>query len=149
MDWWEFSAAAGSTLGLFALLNLAAEHRPGPELVRQTNALYFPWMGALHILLDYFVDQEEDRLGGDLNFIAYYPSADHALAGLRRIYRRVMREAAGLADGSFHQFVAKGLLGFYLSDQKVRGQPDARRLLRAGGPVSLGIYLAALNGRAP
>lgn len=151
LNWWEFSAAAGSTLGLFALLNLALSPEPDPEKVAQVMTLYFPWLGALHILLDYYVDQEEDRLGGDLNFVTYYPSRHHAVQGIRRIYRRIMDEAQQLPDAAFHQYVAKGLLGFYLSDHKLRRRPASAtcQLLASGGTVSLGIYLAALVGRSP
>lgn len=151
LEWWEFAAAAGTTLGLFALLNLAAESTPDPDLIDKTARLYFPWIGALHILLDYYVDQEEDRLGGDLNFVTYYPSPTEAVSRIRAIYRQSLRHAQGLPDGPFHQYVAKGLLGFYLSDQKLRRDRSgsACRLLASGGSVSLGIYLAALVGRSP
>lgn len=149
LAWWEFAAATGSTLGLFALLNLARNPEPTPDRVNNITRLYFPWMGALHILLDYYVDQEEDRLGGDLNFITYYPSPARAIAAIQRIYRRVMTLAGGLEDAAFHQYIARGLLGFYLSDRKVRSQTASCRLLASGGPVSVGIYMAALVGRSP
>lgn len=150
LSWWEFSAAAGSTLGLFALLNLALDPHPGPDMVNQVMSLYFPWLGALHILLDYYVDQEEDRLGGDLNFVTYYASRRQAVDAIRRIYHRILREAQHLPDAAFHRYVAKGLLGFYLSDQKVRWRPSPLtcQLLASGGTVSVGIYLAALVGRS-
>ena len=35
---------------------------------------YFPGVSAIHILLDYFIDQAEDREHGELNFMACYPS---------------------------------------------------------------------------
>ncbi|PSR21918.1 MAG: DUF2600 domain-containing protein [Sulfobacillus acidophilus] len=151
LTWWEFAAASGSTLGIFALLNLALEPDPTPEQVQAVANLYFPWVGALHILLDYYVDQEEDQEGGDLNFVAYYPSAKHAVQGIRRIYRRLFEAAQNLPDRAFHQYVAQGLLGFYLSDRKVRRHLSSPtlRLLSTGGAVSLGIYFAAIKGRSP
>lgn len=151
LTWWEFSAAAGSTLGLFALLNLALTADLQTDQIQQVMDLYFPWIGALHILLDYYVDQEEDLAGGDLNFVTYYSSARHAVDGIRRIYRQTMDRARTLPDAAFHQFVAKGLLGFYLSDQKIRRRlaGPACQLLASGGTVSVGIYFAALVGRSP
>ncbi len=151
LHWWEFAAATGSTLGLFALLNLAQDPNPSESLVQKITSLYFPWMGALHILLDYYVDQEEDRLGGDLNFVTYYAAPQEAVFGIRRIYHAILAEVAALPDGAFHQYVSKGLLGFYLSDQKTRRLPvsPTYRLLASGGSISFGIYLAALVGRSP
>lgn len=151
LDWWEFSAASGSTLGLFALLNVAVDDHPDTDMVDRVSTLYFPWVGALHILLDYYVDQDEDLAGGDLNFVTYYASSTQAIARIRRIYRRILDQARELPDGAFHQYVAKGLLGFYLSDRKVRNHlvGPTCQLLASGGTVSLGIYLAALVGRSP
>ena len=151
LSWWEFSASTGSTLGLFALLNLASTPNPGPKEVDAVIHLYFPWMGALHILLDYYVDQEEDRLGGDLNFVTYYPSPQKAIQGIRRIYDHIIQQAPTLPDGAFHRYIAKGLLGFYLSDPKLRHRTTALncQLLASGGTTSLGLYLAARVGRSP
>lgn len=149
--WWEFAAATGSTLGLFALLNLAARPHPAAREVDALTSLYFPWVGALHILLDYFVDQEEDLSGGDLNFVTYYATPAEAVARIRAIYRECLQKAQTLPDASFHRYVSRGLLGFYLSDPKMRKNPSAHacRLLVSGGSVSLGVYLAALVGRSP
>lgn len=151
LNWWEFSAAAGSTLGLFALLNLALDPNPDPQSVNAVLKLYFPWIGALHILLDYYIDQKEDLAGGDLNFVTYYSSPRQAVRGIRRIYHQSLAHADGLPDGPFHRYIAKGLLGFYLSDQKIRRRlvGPACQLLASGGTVSVGIYFAALVGRAP
>ena len=38
---------------------------------------YFPYIQGLHILLDYLIDQEEDKVGGDLNFCFYYENEKH------------------------------------------------------------------------
>lgn len=152
LTWWEFSAATGSTLGLFALLNVAVDAHPEPSRVEHTLQLYFPWVGALHILLDYFVDEEEDRLGGDLNFVTYYASKVEAVRRIRHIYQRALDLASTLPDATFHRYVIKGLLGFYLSDRKLRRPhfPKAAwQLLKSGGSVSLSIYFAALIGRSP
>ncbi len=151
LAWWEFAAATGSTLGLFALLNLATSGRPSPSLVLLVQSLYFPWIGALHILLDYLIDREEDLIGGDLNFVSYYRDYNTAIERIRVIYRTAQTEAERLPDASFHRYVTRGLLGFYLSDQKIRHQIDRPTcgLLASGGSISIGVWLAARMGRAP
>lgn len=148
--WWEFAAATGSTLGIFALWH-EATHPVLASRAEQLEAVYFPWMGGLHILLDYFVDQDEDQAHGDFNFVACYPSAAAAVAGIGRLYREAGRRAEALGDKAFHRYVAEGLLGFYLSDRKVRGalRAPAGRLLSAGGNVSRALYCLAKVGRTP
>ena len=148
--WWEFAAAAGSTLGIFALWH-EATHPVSAERARRLESVYFPWMGALHILLDYFVDQDEDLAHGDFNFVTCYPSEAAAVAGIGRLHREAAARAEGLADQAFHRYVAEGLLGFYLSDRKVRGalRAPAGRLLSAGGNVSRALYCLAKVGRTP
>lgn len=149
--WWEFAAASGSTLGIFALLTMALDPHPEVQKIESLFRLYFPWVGALHILLDYLIDQQEDLEGGDLNFITYYPSRAQATHRLQWIYRRIVREANSFEDAAFHRYVARGLLGFYLSDRKVRHDLNrpACQLLATGGSVSIGVWLAAHVGRAP
>lgn len=137
LAWWEFAAATGSTLGMFALLRAAV--RPGltPPEVDALVGSYFPWICSLHILLDYFIDQNEDIEGGDLNFVAYYPpgEADRRLA---YILQAALRHAAALPDAGFHLWVVRGLPALYLADAKA-GDPALRastdRLLRASGPL--------------
>ena len=148
--WWEFAAATGSTLGIFALWH-EATHPVSVERARRLESVYFPWMGALHILLDYFVDQDEDLAHGDFNFVTCYPTEADAVVGIGRLEREAAERAQGLADQAFHRYVAEGLLGFYLSDRKVRGalRAPAGRLLSAGGNVSRALYCLAKVGRAP
>ncbi len=149
--WWEFAAGTGSTLGIFALLTLALNPALPETQVPDLLRLYFPWIGALHILLDYLIDQEEDRRGGDLNFITFYQSPEQAIQRLQWIYHHIVRIAASYPDAAFHRYVARGLLGFYLSDRKVRRELNrpACQLLATGGSVSIGVWLAAHVGRAP
>lgn len=150
VQWWEFCAATGSTLGIFALWSEAV-HPVLPDRAARLGSLYFPWMGGLHILLDYFVDQDEDVAHGDFNFVHCYPDAASAVAGIGRLYRQVIRRADSLDDAAFHRYVAEGLLGFYLSDRKVRGalRAPAGQLLSSGGNVSRALYCLAKVGRTP
>ncbi|MHB1127793.1 MAG: tetraprenyl-beta-curcumene synthase family protein [Bacillota bacterium] len=141
--WWEFAAATGSTLGVFALW--AAATKPGLTQVevRKTIEAYFPWICGLHILLDYFIDQEEDRHGGDLNFISYYSRRDLCHERLQVFLRESLRRAESLSHPAFHLTVVNGLLGMYLSDPKIRKQGldwIARSLLETAGSESRWLY---------
>ncbi|MDI6709079.1 MAG: tetraprenyl-beta-curcumene synthase family protein [Thermoanaerobacterales bacterium] len=141
--WWEFAAASGSTLGMFALFAAAA--RPGltDRDVRAITGVYFPWIAGLHILLDYFIDQAEDRDGGDLNFVSYYPSPETAEARMLLFLRRALAAAGSLPRPGFHQMVVRGLPALYLSDPKVRReglQDTAAALLREAGLGSRALY---------
>lgn len=136
LHWWEYAAACGSTLGLFALFGLATSSRAGPQEARQLVRAYFPWVCGLHILLDYWIDQDEDLRGGDLNFVACYPSPAQAVERLTLFLGKALQEVSALPHASFHRTVVQGLLAVYLSDPKVRAQElqvSAAALLRAGG----------------
>jgi tetraprenyl-beta-curcumene synthase len=134
--WWEFAAATGSTLGIFALIAAAGRQNLNPAEAAQISSSYFPWICGLHILLDYFIDQEEDIQGGDLNFVSYYPDQEICRQRLLLFQTNALKEAAALPDPLFHTTVVKGLPAFYLSDPKVREQSlddVAQELLEAGG----------------
>lgn len=139
--WWELAAACGSTLGLFALF-LAATRPGAPEAARLID-VYFPWVGGLHILLDYYIDQAEDDAGGDLNLVRPYGSAQAAVSGLRTILAESLRRVRTLPDPALHILIVQGLPGLYLSDPKVSRQGlvgSALQILREAGPASLGAY---------
>ena len=109
------------------------------------HGAYFPWIQGLHILLDYLIDQEEDRAGGDLNFCFYYPDEATLRQRLLFFFREGEAAVSPLPDAPFHRMIHRGLLGMYLSDRKVDRQADVRRiaraLLRSGGAVSLFFHL--------
>ncbi|MGE5588214.1 MAG: tetraprenyl-beta-curcumene synthase family protein [Clostridia bacterium] len=154
LAWWEFAAAAGSTLGVFALLNLAArgdysDPRSGPgtnlQAVEKVSRAYFPWVCGLHILLDYLIDQEEDAREGDLNFVSFYRDAEERKERLGYFVERAMEATCRLPRPAFHQGVVRGLLAMYLSDPKVTtGGLDslAAFLLGKGGPGVLAMWRA-------
>ena len=147
LDWWEFAAATGSTLGIFALSAAAADPGLTPEVVEQLSTAYFPWISGLHILLDYFIDQAEDEAGGDLNFVSCYAGAGQCRERLLLFLERALECAAALPDSWFHTTVVRGLPAFYLSDPKVRAKgldETAGALLAAGGRETRTMYQACL-----
>lgn len=147
MSWYEFSACSGSTLGIFCIVSYAASSMRMDALVDRLKDGYFPWVQGLHILLDYFIDQEEDMRGGDLNFCFYYESDARLLQRFEHFIRQADRSISKLPDAKFHRMVNKGLLGIYLADKKVQGQKKvrqiARKLIRQSGGAG---WFFLLNG---
>lgn len=137
MSWYEFSACSGSTLGIFCIVSYAAMTDNMDELVGQIKNGYFPWVQGLHILLDYFIDQEEDKRGGDLNFCSFYNSEEELFQRFSHFMEQADKSISMLPDAKFHRMVNRGLLGIYLADRKVQEQRRvrhlARKLLRKAG----------------
>ncbi len=150
ISWWEFAAASGSTLAVFALAAMAAGGNVSNEEKEQLLDCYFPWVCGIHILLDYFIDLDEDMEHGDLNFVAYYSSPKDLEEGLVRFLEESLARVENLPRPVFHSTVIKGLLALYLSDAKAM-QPDriktTQRLLRRGGREALWLHKVCLRLR--
>lgn len=134
LAWWEFAAACGSSLPIFALLELASRERLDPAEIDATLDVYFPNVSALHILLDYYIDQAEDAAHGELNFVACYPSRDEAVRRLAAFVRETLRRAGRLAGATRHRFLVQAMCVFYLTHPKIfeqRLDDDSETLLRA------------------
>lgn len=131
LHWQEFAAASGSTLAIFALLRQAFMGNNDHRIYQQIWCAYFPWICSLHILLDYLIDQEEDRQGGDLNFVFYYDNEEEMIERLTLILSRCYEQVFALPELSYHEMVVDGLLAMYLSDRKVelQGYESLRRHL--------------------
>jgi len=141
--WQEIAAAAGSTLALFALLGLAGREELDDAVIQRTWQAYFPWICGLHILLDYFIDREEDRQGGDLNFTFYYRDEAEMLERLKFFVRQAHDSAASMHDQAFPNTVVEGILGLYLSDAKIAAQCYqhlADSLLKCSGQRAVTTY---------
>src|SRR5690606_23913037 len=106
---------------------------------------YFPYICALHILLDYLIDQHEDKVGGDLNFCFYYPNEQTKKSRIAYIAQKARACAEQLTDRRFHKMIVDGLLALYLSDPKVKHQPEvnriAKKLLRSSAWTGLFFWL--------
>lgn len=152
MEWYEFSACSGSTLGIFCLVSYAMRDDFKKVDAANIHAGYFPYIQGLHILLDYFIDQEEDLVGGDLNFCTYYENQETLFNRLKHFVKEADRHTEGLPHRRFHQLINRGLLGIYLSDEKVRKQKNVRRLakevIKAGGAISYFFYMNGLAYRS-
>jgi len=135
--WQEFAAATGSTLAIFALFTLAANGMTDEIHRRKVIKAYFPWICGLHILLDYFIDQQEDREGGDLNFTFYYSNEAEMMQRLLIFVQNARNNAIRLPTAVFENLIVEGLLAMYLSDKKVMDQEleqQAQLLIKEAGP---------------
>ncbi len=148
MTWYEFSACAGSTLGIFCLVSYGLRADFQAEHAKMIRDGYFPYIQGLHILLDYFIDQEEDREEGDLNFCFYYDHDEQLFSRLMHFLEKADEHTQFLPDTKFHKLINRGLLGVYLSDQKVNEQKDvrllARKVMKRSGATG---YFFYWNGR--
>ncbi|HDQ04082.1 MAG TPA: tetraprenyl-beta-curcumene synthase family protein [Deltaproteobacteria bacterium] len=145
MTWYEFAACTGSTLGVFCLVSSLFCPKISGKLLLKIKKAYFPWLQGMHILLDYLIDQEEDRNAGDLNFCDFYPDNLILTARLITFYKNAQQSVSSLPHRGFHRLIIRGLLGIYLSDKKTSGQKDvlqiSRKLLRLGGLKTIFFYL--------
>lgn len=128
--WQEFAAATGSTLGVFTLFLAASRERLEEREIEKIRTAYFPWISGLHILLDYLIDQDEDRQGGDLNFVHYYADVEETIQRLDFFARQARKHASNLPDAPLHSMVVEALLGLYLADKKVRRQKEVYQVSR-------------------
>jgi tetraprenyl-beta-curcumene synthase len=148
IEWWEFAAATGSTLGMFALFLAATDPDKFANRSADIRDGYFPWLCGLHILLDYWIDVEEDIREGDFNFVLCYASPTTARQRLRRFLQTSMKKVRNRSlEGAIHRFVVQGLLGMYLSDRKALAQRGARKaqwLLVTAGPTAWMFYWACV-----
>ncbi|MDK2820497.1 MAG: tetraprenyl-beta-curcumene synthase [Clostridia bacterium] len=141
--WWELAAATGSTLGIFVLMALAAWEDLNEIEIKKVYEAYFPWIGGLHILLDYYIDQQEDKEGGDLNFVAYYNNDFEAGERLKLFLKKSLEKANNLIDPSFHLLIVQGLPALYFSDSKLASQYKVyawKDVLLNAGPYSRNLY---------
>jgi tetraprenyl-beta-curcumene synthase len=122
------------------LVAYASSENCSVDLAQRVKKAYFPWVQGLHIMLDYFIDQTEDRIGGDLNFCSYYPSSEDLWTGLKYFYTRAEISVASLPDSGFHLLIIRGLVGMYLADPKVTQQKEvwkvADKMLQQSGSLS-------------
>ncbi|HEY5342264.1 MAG TPA: DUF2600 family protein [Solirubrobacteraceae bacterium] len=149
LRWWETAASAGSSLGLFALIAMAAQ--PG---VREADALaieqaYFPWIGALHSLLDSLIDLAEDRASGQRSLIEHYRDADEIASRLGLLARESRRRAADLMNADRHLAVLAAMASLYLAERDAN-RPYARAARREvlavlGAPAASAMLVARLR----
>jgi tetraprenyl-beta-curcumene synthase len=135
LTWYEFACAAGSQFQIYVPLYMLLA---GRSLAAQAAyGAYFPPVAALHVLLDAFIDQAEDRAHGELNFVACYPDETALRAGTSALVRRAQVGFATLPEPYQHRFLLRVMALFYLTHPKVEAQRldrSALQLLEAFSP---------------
>jgi tetraprenyl-beta-curcumene synthase len=136
LEWWETAAACGSSLGVHVLIGLAAQPTIDRHRLPAIERAYFPWIGALHSLLDSAVDIDEDSREGQRNLLSYYSSPAQAAARMgwlaERASRETCRPAADERRPPDHreQVVLTAIAAYYLSSSNASA-PAARAIARS------------------
>jgi tetraprenyl-beta-curcumene synthase len=115
LRWWETAAGAASSLSVFALIAAAARPAVAADEATATEHAYFPWIGALHVLLDSLIDRSADVSAGEHSLIEHYASAEEMADRLREIAARSMRATELLPCGVQHATILAAMASFYLS----------------------------------
>jgi tetraprenyl-beta-curcumene synthase len=126
LRWWETGAAAGSTLGVLALIAAAGSPTLDAEVAGAIEGTYFPWIGALASLLDSLADQREDAASGLRGLIDYYASPEETAARMGTIAGEAMRRARELPGGPGHALILAAMTGYYLCGLSMSSSPHVR-----------------------
>ncbi|MDP9110398.1 MAG: tetraprenyl-beta-curcumene synthase family protein [Candidatus Eremiobacteraeota bacterium] len=132
LSWWEFASAAGSQFQVYGPLYEA--FLGNFDGINSAYDAYFPNVSALHVLLDYFIDQDEDLLHDELNFVACYVSPDAFRARAAALATSAAADIDKLSSHRAHAFVLRVMALFYLTHPKVYEQgldTEAQALLQA------------------
>jgi tetraprenyl-beta-curcumene synthase len=129
LEWWEAAAAGGSSLGVYALIAAAADPNLDPHEIGAIENAYFPWIGALHSLLDHLVDRAQDARTAQRNLLDYYALPADAAARMQTLAQRAACAACGLPRARAHTVVLAGMTAYYLSDPGASA-PDAAPIAR-------------------
>lgn len=139
LHWWETASSAASSLGIYALIAAAAQPTLDSEQVDTIQATYFPWIGALHLLLDSLVDRTADEESGHHNLVEHYSSTEEAASRLGAIASRALRITETAPHGIQHAIILAAMASFYLSTPATASPGAklvARRVLEALGSLT-------------
>jgi tetraprenyl-beta-curcumene synthase len=141
LSWWELTAAASSTLGILALLALAADPSCEERDAAEVDAAYMPWICAASTMLDSYVDTAADAAEGAHSYIAHYPSEELALQRTHELVSQSLEEARRLRGGARHALIVAGMVAMYLSAEEAR---TAAKLKTTGALVCAGGLLTRM-----
>ncbi|MFN2449345.1 MAG: DUF2600 family protein [Candidatus Baltobacteraceae bacterium] len=131
LSWFEYAAGAGSQFHVYGALYAGFCSRF--DRAGATYDAYFPELAAVHVLLDAFIDQAEDRAHAELNWLACYANGEAFAERMGELARRSSAKFACLPLPGAHRFALRLMSLFYLTHRKIRVQhlePQADRLLR-------------------
>jgi tetraprenyl-beta-curcumene synthase len=108
--WWEVAAAAGSPLGIFALIAAASHPSTDERDAEAIEQAYFPWIAALHWLLESLVDEEDDRISGNRSYVREYGSRAVVGERLALVARNALADARRLPQADRHTLLLAGMI---------------------------------------
>ncbi len=138
LRWWETAASAGSSLGVFALIAAAARPDLPPGDAHAIENAYWPWIGALHSLLDSLADEQEDAAAGQRSLLDYYTDPPETAARLHMLARESVRAVRSLPNAHEHALILAGMASFYLTAPEASSraaQLVSGRMIESLGPL--------------
>jgi tetraprenyl-beta-curcumene synthase len=116
---------------------------------RQIDRAYWPWLGALHSLLDSLVDRVEDHQNRQRSLLDYYHSPADAAINLSSLATRARGACERVPNASSHRVIATAMCSYYLSAPE-SGTHEGRIITRAltrtlGIPLSVAILMFRLR----
>lgn len=156
LAWWETGAAAGSSLSIFAAIAAAADALVGPAEAAAIDAAYFPWIGALHTLLDSLVDAPADVRASHHSLVAHYGGPERTALRMQQLAEISMRRIAALPNARAHAMLLAAMSCFYLVAPEAslpHAAPAREGILAAIGELALPTMLImrlrqTVHGRA-
>lgn len=148
LRWFELAAGAGSPLGIFALFAAASHEQTDSHDAHSIASAYFPWVAALHWLMESVVDHADDLRTGNPSYIAHYGTEDPA-ARLSDIAARSANDLAALDSAPRHLLLLAGMVALNLVHDEARhdlGCEVAPSVRRAIGPT-IAPFLLMLRAR--
>ncbi|HXB63703.1 MAG TPA: DUF2600 family protein [Solirubrobacteraceae bacterium] len=139
LRWWETAASAGSSLGIFALIASAARPTTQAREAATIEHAYFPWIGALHSLLDSLIDLPEDTTTSQHNLVQHYQSPAETATRMRLLAAESVNHARALPRGQQHRLILAGMVANYLSATDARlphAEPAKTAVLAATGDLA-------------
>jgi tetraprenyl-beta-curcumene synthase len=141
--WWETAASGGSSLGVHVMIAAAAEPGIGKAHVEALERAYFPWIGALHSMLDQLIDIGEDARAGQPNLVELYGSVGETSERMALLAERALGCARGLEPKHRHELIVAAMASFYLAAPEAQAG-EAAMVTRAVLDVFGGLAWPAL-----
>ena len=136
--WFEQTAGGASALTIIVLLSMAADPRTTERDLHAALAVYSPWVSALSMMLDSWVDQDDDRTSGHVSFVGYYEDRTAAIDRIAFLINRSLRDLATLPGGERHMLITAAMTAMFLSRDSAHSDelaPGTRTMVAAGGPL--------------
>ena len=144
--WFELAGAATGSLGVHALLVLAADAPVAREQIEAMTAVY-QRIALLATMLDSYVDQLRDAREASHSYIVHYGAPDLVVSRLAALIGECIDASRTLPAGRRHAVLVSSMVAMYLSSDSARSpalRRDTRVLARAGGSLTMRL-LAALR----